>query len=169
MEVGGGIAVLGDLPAVEVDEAAAPAGEPGIDVPFGDDVAGEIVNVVHGTAADGLADAVPERVVSISGGGAAVNGDEAVFGVIGVAVEGVVNQRAEESVRSPIRSTPRPTFKHRRWGTRLMNLPPLLRELPHTRRQELDAWLPDQWKQTHLARTAALLSKPAQPAAAESA
>ena len=60
-----------------------------------------------------------QDVVSISGGGAAVNGDEAVFGVIGVAVEGVVNQRAEESVRSPIRSTPRPTFKHRRWGTRL--------------------------------------------------
>jgi transposase len=38
----------------------------------------------------------------------------------------------------------------------LMNLPPLLRQLPHTRRQELDAWLPDQWKLLHAARTAAL-------------
>src|SRR5579885_1284620 len=45
----------------------------------------------------------------------------------------------------------------------LMNLPPLLRELPHTRRQELDAWLPDKWKLFHAARTAALLSHSAQP------
>jgi hypothetical protein len=28
----------------------------------------------------------------------------------------------------------------------LMNLPALLSALPHSRRQELDAWLPDQWK-----------------------
>src|SRR5579885_1883253 len=47
----------------------------------------------------------------------------------------------------------------------LMNLPPLLRELPHTRRQELDAWLPDKWKLFHAARTAALLRNPAPPAA----
>jgi hypothetical protein len=38
----------------------------------------------------------------------------------------------------------------------LMNLPPLLRQLPHQRRQELDAWLPDQWKQSQAARSAAL-------------
>jgi transposase len=45
----------------------------------------------------------------------------------------------------------------------LMNLPPLLRELPHTQLREpqceLDAWLPDQWKQTHAARTAVLLKQ----------
>jgi transposase len=53
----------------------------------------------------------------------------------------------------------------------LMNLPPLLRQLPHTRRQELDAWLPDKWKLLHAARTALLthpdsstkLDQPAQP------
>jgi transposase len=38
----------------------------------------------------------------------------------------------------------------------LLNLPPLLRALPHTRRHELDAWLPDQWKRAHAARSAAL-------------
>jgi transposase len=58
----------------------------------------------------------------------------------------------------------------------LMNLPPLLRELPHTKLREpqcaLDAWLPDQWKLLHTARTAQLaradartkLHHPAQPA-----
>jgi len=54
----------------------------------------------------------------------------------------------------------------------LLNLPPLLHQLPHAQLREpqckLDAWLPNQWKQTHLARTATL-SKPAQPAAGESA
>jgi hypothetical protein len=44
----------------------------------------------------------------------------------------------------------------------LMNLPPMLGELPHTRRHELDAWIPDQWKLLHAARTA-LLSHSAQP------
>ena len=38
----------------------------------------------------------------------------------------------------------------------LLNLPPLLRALSHTRCHELDAWLPDQWKLHHAARTAAL-------------
>lgn len=55
----------------------------------------------------------------------------------------------------------------------LMNLPPLLRQLPHRQLREpqceLDAWLPDQWKLAHAARTAALLSKSASPTAAESA
>jgi hypothetical protein len=36
----------------------------------------------------------------------------------------------------------------------LLNLPPLLRTLPHSRRQELDAWLPDQWKRAQAARSA---------------
>ncbi len=44
-----------------------------------------------------------------------------------------------------------------------MNLPPLLRELPHSRGYELDAWLPDQWKLHHAAPTA-LLSNPASSA-----
>ncbi len=42
----------------------------------------------------------------------------------------------------------------------LMNLPPLLRELPHSKLREaqceLDTWLPDRWKLRHAARTAAL-------------
>jgi transposase len=37
----------------------------------------------------------------------------------------------------------------------LMNLPPLLRTLPHTRCHELDAWLPDHWKQAQATRSAA--------------
>ena len=45
----------------------------------------------------------------------------------------------------------------------LMNLPPLLRELPHSRGHELDAWLPDKWKLQHAARTA-LLNNPASSA-----
>jgi hypothetical protein len=52
-----------------------------------------------------------------------------------------------------------------------MNLPALLSALPHSRRQELDAWLPDQWKLAHAARTALLahadsstkLDQPVQP------
>jgi transposase len=36
----------------------------------------------------------------------------------------------------------------------LMNLPPLLRTLPHTRCHELDAWLPDHWKQAQATRSA---------------
>ncbi|HUL35876.1 MAG TPA: hypothetical protein VL128_18480 [Candidatus Eisenbacteria bacterium] len=40
----------------------------------------------------------------------------------------------------------------------LMNLPPLLATLPYTRRHELEAWLPDNWKLLHAARTATLLS-----------
>src|SRR5579883_373030 len=51
----------------------------------------------------------------------------------------------------------------------LVNLPPLLSSVPHSRRQELDAWLPDQWKLLHATRTAALQSNPAQPTADESA
>jgi transposase len=38
----------------------------------------------------------------------------------------------------------------------MINLPPLLRRLPHTRRDELDAWLPDQWKESQAARSAVL-------------
>lgn len=37
----------------------------------------------------------------------------------------------------------------------LLNLPPLLRALPHTRCHELDVWLPDQWKRAQAMRTAA--------------
>ena len=36
----------------------------------------------------------------------------------------------------------------------LMNLPPLLHALPHTRCHELDAWLPDQWKRAQATRSA---------------
>ncbi|MGC2800662.1 MAG: hypothetical protein WCA41_02425, partial [Candidatus Acidiferrum sp.] len=36
----------------------------------------------------------------------------------------------------------------------LLNLPPLLRALPHTRSHELDAWLPDQWKRAQATRSA---------------
>ena len=54
----------------------------------------------------------------------------------------------------------------------LLNLPPLLAALPYTHRNELDAWLPDQWKIHHAARTARLahpdsstkLDQPRQPA-----
>jgi transposase len=46
----------------------------------------------------------------------------------------------------------------------LMNLPPLLRTLSHTRCHELDAWLPDHWKQAQAARSAALgIPKPTCP------
>jgi transposase len=38
----------------------------------------------------------------------------------------------------------------------LLNLPPLLRALPHTRCQEPDAWLPEQWKPRQAARLASL-------------
>src|SRR5579871_5090051 len=42
----------------------------------------------------------------------------------------------------------------------LLNLPPLLRQLPHTKLREphgpLDAWLPDQWKRAQAARSTAL-------------
>jgi hypothetical protein len=38
----------------------------------------------------------------------------------------------------------------------LLNLPPVLRALPHTRCHELDAWLPDQWKLRQAARLAAV-------------
>lgn len=38
----------------------------------------------------------------------------------------------------------------------LVNLPLFLRELPHSRRHELDAWLPDRWKEAQAARSAAL-------------
>ena len=44
----------------------------------------------------------------------------------------------------------------------LMNLPPLLRTLPHTRCHELDAWLPDQWKRAQATRSA-LPGIPARP------
>lgn len=42
----------------------------------------------------------------------------------------------------------------------LLNLPPLLRTLPHTRCHELDAWLPDHWKQAQAARRSAALGIP---------
>jgi transposase len=42
----------------------------------------------------------------------------------------------------------------------LMNLPPLLRALPHTLCHELDAWLPDHWKQAQTARRSAALGIP---------
>ncbi len=42
----------------------------------------------------------------------------------------------------------------------LLNLPPLLRQLPHRQLREphgpLDAWLPDQWKRAQAARSTAL-------------
>jgi len=38
----------------------------------------------------------------------------------------------------------------------LLNLPPLLRALPHKRCHELDGWFPDQWKRAQATRSAAL-------------
>jgi transposase len=46
----------------------------------------------------------------------------------------------------------------------LLNLPPLLRALLHTRCHELDAWLPDQWKLAHAARTATFNNSPSSAA-----